>query len=365
MSIQLFQQLHHQLQQEAVVTATVISGAGSVPREVGAKMLIWANGKTTGTIGGGAGEAKVIQAAQATLATGQTQRIDIDLSGATHRATQGVCGGHMQVWLVRWSGTVALNRVREIIDTLSNVNQLSSYLVWPLVDGVDFTVQLTDSTAALPYIADGRLSGATLGFDCQYLEQPAIATLSHPVQTVSAFIEPLQSEPTLLIVGAGHVGIALAQAARFAGFRIAVQDERPEWANPERFPPDTQILQGAIADTLASFPLSTNSYIALVTRGCLYDVAALQAILANHTQLPVRYLGMIGSRKRSQIVFQTLRKKGVAEPVIQAIHAPIGLDIGALTPAEIAISIVAEMIQIRRMNQTQRLAMQQSFAEFD
>lgn len=345
MSIQLFQQLQDQLQQEAVVTATVIRGTGSVPREVGAKMLIWASGDTAGTIGGGAGEAKVIRAALVTLKTGQPQRVEIDLSGAVHRATQGVCGGYMQVWLVRWSGMAALKRSCEIVDALSNVNQLSSpYLVWPMADGI------VASTAALPYIIDDQVLGTMPDFDGQRLEQPAIATLSQLTQTVSAFIEPLCPEPTVLIIGAGHVGIALAHAAHFAGFRIAVQDERPEWANPERFPPDTQILQGAIADVLACFPLSTDSYVALVTRGYAYDVAALQAILAHHTQLPVRYLGMIGSRKRSQIVCQTLREGGIAESVIQAIHAPIGLDIGALTPAEIAISIVAEMIQIRRMN---------------
>lgn len=349
MSIQLFQQLQQRLQQEAVVTATVVSGTGSVPREVGAKMLIGANGETTGTIGGGAGEAKVIQAARVTLKTGRPQRVEIDLSGAVHRATQGVCGGHMQVWLVRWSGITALHRSREIVDTLSNVNQSSPYLVWPLVDGVDATAQLTDSMAALPYIADQQVAGATLGFDGQYLEQPAIATISYQAETVSAFIELLCPDPRLLIIGAGHVGIALAHAAHFAGFRIAVQDERPEWAAPERFPPNTQILQGEIADALARFSLSTNSYVALVTRGYAYDIAALQAILAHHTQIPVRYLGMIGSRMRSQMVFQALREKGIAESVINAIRAPIGLDIGALTPAEIAISIVAELIQIRRM----------------
>lgn len=360
MSIQLFRQLYDQLRQEVVVMAIVISGRGSVPREVGAKMLIWANG-TAGTIGGGAGEANVIQAARETLATGQPQRIEIDLSGVAHRVTQGVCGGHMQVWLVRWSGGTAVERARkivhEIIDVLANANPPpSSYLVWPLVGDMDSAaqstaqsdVQPTDAAAALPYIVTSQVASAALGLDVLPLEQPAIATVVHQARTIPAFIEPLRPDPTLLIVGAGHVGIALAQAAQFAGFCVAVQDDRPEWATPERLPPNTHILPGAIAEALTNFPLSINSYIALVTRGYAHDVAALTSILTHHTELPVRYLGMIGSHKRSQLVFQALREQGIAASVIQAIHAPIGLNIGALTPEEIAISIVAELIQIRR-----------------
>lgn len=359
MSIQLFQQLHQQLQQGAVVMATVIRSAGSVPREVGAKMLIWANGETAGTIGGGAGEAKVIQAALATLKTGISQRVEIDLSGATNRTTQGVCGGYMQVWLLHWSGTAAISRVRDILAALADANSIHAnplslpHLITPLVDCAEPTNPGL-SQAVLPYVASGQDSG----FESYCSDQPAILfeaarpNLMLPSlpsnQPIPVFIEPLRPAPLLLIVGAGHVGIALAQAAHFAGFRLAVQDERPEWALPERFPPDTHILPSAIAPALADVPLSTNSYVALVTRGYTYDVVALQSILGGHTQLPVRYLGMIGSRKRSQLVFKALRESGVAESVVQAIHAPIGLDIGALTPEEIAISIVAELIQVRR-----------------
>ncbi|MGP1382826.1 MAG: XdhC family protein [Thainema sp.] len=358
MSIQLFQRLHHQLQQGDVVMATVISATGSVPREVGAKMLIWANGETAGTIGGGAGEAKVIQAARETLQTGHPQRVEIDLSGATHRLTQGVCGGCMQVWLGLWSGSMAVNRVREIITVLSDTSQsLLPYLVTPLVEWVGATAPSTHPKQALPYLVNHQVLSQVSDFDDRQLaNQPAIATvpltipspISDSTPTISAFIEPLRPDPMLLIVGAGHVGIALAQAAHFAGFRIAIQDERPEWATPDRLPPNTQILPGAIAPALAHFSLSPNNYVALVTRGYSYDVAALTSLLTHHAQLPVRYLGMIGSRKRSQMVLQSLREKGITESVIRAIHAPIGLDIGALTPEEIAISIVAELIQIRR-----------------
>jgi xanthine dehydrogenase accessory factor len=159
------------------------------------------------------------------------------------------------------------------------------------------------------------------------------------------FVELLRPDPTLLIVGAGHVGEQLAKIAHLAGFQIAVQDERPEWANAQRYP-EALIFTIPIAATLQSFTQCTQLYVALVTRSYQQDLEALTVLLQRPT--PCTYVGMIGSQKRVQQVYQALAQLLGKSAQLPQIHAPIGLDIGALTPAEIAVSICAELIQVRR-----------------
>lgn len=290
-----------------VVLATVVQTKGSVPREVGAKMLICADGRILGTIGGGAGEAKVIQQARSLLETGQKktgqkQWVEIDLTGTPQRETQGICGGTMRVWLERWQGNRAISLVHQIIDLLESGQTVS--IVTPF------------DAERSPYLSD---------------ESPD-----------QAFIETLQPAPTLLIVGAGHCGIQLAKVADLIGFRVIVQDDRSEWANADLYP-NAKVFNGAIADIVSELANHTELYAALVTRGYQYDLAALSALLDR--PLPCRYLGMIGSEKRVRKVYQTLK---IPPEKLRSIHAPIGLDIGALTPEEIAVSISAELIMVRR-----------------
>lgn len=300
----------------AAVLAMVVQVRGSVPREVGAKMVIGADGLTLNTIGGGAGEAKVIQHAMIVLQTGEKQRVDIDLSGAADRETQGVCGGRMQVWLERWSGDVALSLVQLILERLDAGRSIK--VVTPLAVGQS------------PYILESALE-PTLD---QSLEQ--------------AFVEVLQPPPILFIVGAGHVGEQLAKLAALIGFEIWVQDDRSEWANPARFPQASQIFTESVRATIAQLAAHTQLYIALVTRGYKHDLEALSAIF-DHS-LSCQYIGMIGSQRRVQQVYQAMQERGIAASQLQSIHAPIGLEIGALTPEEIAVSIAAELIQVRRGN---------------
>ncbi|MCU0548832.1 MAG: XdhC family protein [Leptolyngbya sp. Prado105] len=284
------------------VLATVIQTQGSVPREVGAKMLICADGQVLGTIGGGAGEAKVIQHARSILETGQKRWVEIDLTGAPQRETQGVCGGVMRVWLERWQGDRAISLVRQIVTLLES--------------GQSVTI-ITPFDQRSPYLSE----------DC-------------PAQ---AFLETLQPAPTLLIVGAGHCGIQLARVADLIGFQVIVQDDRPEWANPELYP-TAKVANCSIDRIVSDLANHTELYAALVTRGYQFDLAALAALL--NRALPCRYLGMIGSKKRVRKVYQAL--EGISPEKLRSIYAPIGLDIGALTPEEIAVSIGAELILVRR-----------------
>lgn len=308
--LNFYQQLAATLKNSAVVLATVTSTTGSVPREVGAKMFISADGKTCGTIGGGAGEAKIYQQALQLFQTGKKQFVEIDLSGAPQRQTQGICGGTMLVWLELWSGNESLNLVNQIIDTLTS--GYSGAIITP------FEINKK------PYLV-----GET--------------QLTNSLQT-TGLIEPLLPPPTLLIIGAGHIAVPLAEIAKIAGFQIIIQDDRPEFATPERFPQGSLILAQPITSIQEIFEEITNLYVALVTRGYQQDLAALR-ILCN---LPLQYIGMIGSKKRVRTVYKILHNEGYLTELIQPIYAPIGLDIGALTPGEIAISICAELIKVRR-----------------
>ncbi|MGB7084839.1 MAG: XdhC family protein, partial [Phormidesmis sp.] len=160
------------------------------------------------------------------------------------------------------------------------------------------------------------------------------------------FIETIQPPPVLLIIGGGHVAVALAQMADFAGFQIAVQDDRPEFVTPERFP-QARLLSRSIRETVDSLTPHSQLYIALVARGFSQDVEALQTLLLQRPWA-YQYVGAIGSQKRIRSVCQAVQQQGISIDSLPNFHAPIGLDIGALTPQEIAISICAELIKVRR-----------------
>lgn len=272
-------------------------------------MILCADGRTFNTIGGGAGEAKVIHQAIKVLATGKKQFAWIDLSGAPQRETQGICGGTMQVWLERWSGESAIALVNQILDLLKS--------------GQTATLVTPFASEKFPYLLP---------------QAAAIPDLTH------AFIETLQPPPTLLIVGAGHVGEQLAKIASLIGFQIAIQDDRPEWANAQRYP-QASVFNTSIASTVAQLASCSQLYAALVTRGYHYDLEALEVLLKR--QPPCLYIGAIGSEKRVRQVYQAI-ETGISQSQLRSLYAPIGLDIGAMTPAEIAVSICAELILVRR-----------------
>jgi xanthine dehydrogenase accessory factor len=306
----IYEELLSLLRQGAVVVATVISTKGSVPREVGAKMLITCD-RSIDTIGGGAGEAKVITQAREVLQTGEKRRIEIDLTGSPKRQTEGVCGGWMEILLERWQGDVAIAIAQQIITELKLGR--SVILVTNFGDGHPYLIK-----------EKGERKKEK---DSEF------------------FIEVLEPEPMLLIVGAGHVGEQLARVAHLVGFQIAIQDDRPEWANSERYP-QADFIYSNIEQALEAFSNHPSLHVALVTRGYRYDLDALMALL--NRNLPCAYIGMIGSERRVMQVYEQTKQMGISEDKLKSIYAPIGLDIGALTPAEISVSISAELIMLRR-----------------
>jgi xanthine dehydrogenase accessory factor len=157
-------------------------------------------------------------------------------------------------------------------------------------------------------------------------------------------VEVFEAPATLLIIGGGHIGKALATIGNLCGFSVEVIDDRPEYANAERFPEADRITQGRFDEVLADYPVDSNTYVVCVTRGHKHDETSLRAVVSS----AAAYVGMIGSKRRVAAVMQHLLDDGIAPEAIDRVHAPIGMDIGAETPEEIAVSIMSEIIMIRR-----------------
>jgi xanthine dehydrogenase accessory factor len=164
--------------------------------------------------------------------------------------------------------------------------------------------------------------------------------------TLEVFVEPVMPTPQLYIFGAGHVAHSLYKVARLAGFDITVIDDRESYANRERFPEARDIYAEDFEHACAQLAPGDSSYIVIVTRGHADDMRILRWILNN--DVPARYLGMIGSERKFLAIRKELEGEGIAMEKFERIHSPVGIDIGAVTPEEIAVAVVAEMIAARR-----------------
>lgn len=158
------------------------------------------------------------------------------------------------------------------------------------------------------------------------------------------FIEIIGARQELLVVGAGHVGLAVAELGAFVGMNVVVVDDRAEYANAERFPRAKAIIVGDVGAELARYPITRQSHIVIVTRGHQQDEIALAAVVRSKAA----YIGMIGSRRKIAQVYKALEAQGVEREWLERVRAPIGLDIGSETPEEIAVSIVAQIIAVMR-----------------
>ena len=240
---------------EPAALVTIVRSNGSTPQRVGAKMLVYADGRTVGTIGGGCYEADAIGRAREAIGSGAPALVKYDLNDDFVQESGLICGGQMEV-----------------------------------------------------------------------------------------YIDPITPAPPLYIIGAGHVGYHLAKSAADAGFRVHVIDDREKFANAERFPSATSVAVEDIGAWLHQAELSASAYVVIVTRGHTHDFEALRALAARD----LRYVGLIGSRAKVTRIFDALAAEGMPQECLDRVHAPIGLDIGAVTPAEIAVSILAELIAVRR-----------------
>lgn len=199
------------------------------------------------------------------------------------------------------------------------------------------------ASAPLPELANRGLELAMAALAQR--ARPATHTLELAAGEVRVYVEPYLPPPRLVIAGAGHLAAALSGIAQAAGFSVIIIDDRPAYATSERFPAADQVICAPFVEALGQLDLGAHDYVALVTRGHRYDMVCLAAVLHR----PVAYIGMIGSRRRIDTVFELLQAEvGIDPALFGRVYAPIGLDIGAHTPAEIAVSIVAELVRHRR-----------------
>ncbi|HEY2934875.1 MAG TPA: XdhC/CoxI family protein [Acidobacteriota bacterium] len=162
--------------------------------------------------------------------------------------------------------------------------------------------------------------------------------------TVEFFIEPILPDPHLVVFGGGHVSSAISRVAKLAGFKVTIVDDRARYASRDRFPEADKLVVCEFQTVREHVPLHSNCYVVIVTRGHAHDQLVLEQII----DAPVRFLGMVGSRRKTKIIFDYLRDKGVSESLMQRVQSPVGLEIGSETPEEIAVSIVAQIIAVRK-----------------
>jgi xanthine dehydrogenase accessory factor len=248
---------------EPAALVTIVSATGSTPQRIGAKMLVFADGRMIGTIGGGCYENDAFWKAREAITDRKPRLVHYELSDDFAQETGLICGGQMDV-----------------------------------------------------------------------------------------YIEPIEPSPELYVVGAGHVGFHLARLAHDVGFRVHVIDDREKFANAERFPNAVEIVVDDIPSWIARATIPAHAYTVIVTRGHTNDLEALRALAPRE----LRYLGLIGSRAKVARIYDALVADQTPANLLTRVHAPIGLDIGAVTPQEIAVSILAELIAVKHGKFTAREA---------
>jgi len=173
--------------------------------------------------------------------------------------------------------------------------------------------------------------------------QPLLISLAEGEERVEIFVEPVISDPVLYVFGGGHVSREIVPLASRVGFKVVVIDDREAFAKAESFPGAREVFQYSFNDVMEKIPVGDSSYLVIVTRGHMHD----KTVLSQALRSDARYIGMIGSKRKKKIIFEKLLQEGFTHKDLERVHSPIGLDIGAETPEEIAISIVAQLIKVR------------------
>lgn len=176
-------------------------------------------------------------------------------------------------------------------------------------------------------------------------QTPKVASVVYLNESIKVFIDPILPHPCLLILGGGHIAVPLTEMGNLLEFHVSVVDDRLSFANQTRFQSAQQVLCQDFEKAIQEFPFDTNTYVIIVTRGHRHDKTCLAEVLRRKKSA---YIGMIGSRRKVAALIEDLRAEGFSEEELSNVYAPIGLDIGAQTPAEIAVSIIAEITMVRR-----------------
>lgn len=335
-----------------VCVATTVNQIGSAPREVGASFMVRPDGSIEGTIGGGRLEGEVIQAAQNALKESRSRLMHFRLKGADVAETEMICGGDVDVYLepVMAGDRDALNIFKAAAEITARGGR--ALMVTPIDPGplpslAGRRLLLSQGQPPLGSLAAAPGLARELNQNLDDLisqGKPALwMQTDDQGRRVDCFVRPIKSKPMVYIFGGGHISLYLARLVKMVGFGLVVADDRAEYANPERFPQADDLWAGDYIAMLEEKELGPDAYVVIVTRGHIFDKEVLGRALKKQTV----YLGMIGSRRKKAMIYQALEDEGFSKQDLETVHSPIGLDIGAETPEEIAVCIVAELIQQR------------------
>ena len=339
------------------VLATVVRTKGSTPQKSGAMLLVKEDGSGVGTLGGGCVEGDIWFAAREMLRSNSGPEFKEYFLNEDIAARDGlVCGGTMYFYLEPMTDGKDFQDIGEkVLDAYEGGQPValatvvadaskSGLLGSKLLLSVDGTVYGSLGSTALDKKAtDIAMKVADLGAIESFISDEGL----------EVFIEGFTTPPTLIMVGGGHVGKATADLADSLGYTVQVVDDRPEFSNPERFPYANDTIVTSYEDWSKQIDINVNTFIVVATRGHRYDDMALESAL----ETPARYIGLLGSRRKTLMIYQRLLTQGISVDRLKDVKSPIGLDIGALTPEELAVSIMSEIIMERRGGQGSPLQM--------
>lgn len=344
---------------ESIVLAKITRQEGSAPRTAGTQMVVTHGGENIGTIGGGLLEAMVIEQCAELLSGGSACFRYFDLGRTDIAAMDMICGGGLEVLMDplastpenivlfdRWCRMAAGDEEGFFIIVVRRSGDGIGHIAHGLIDAggcVHGHLPLTPAVA-VSLARACRSAGTT--------------TMVSVEQDLEVILEPIRKPKFAIILGAGHVAQPTAHFAAQSGFRVAVLDDRSDFANTSRFPDAHEVR--VLADFEHAFEevhVDRDSFIIIVTRGHLHD----KVVLAQALRTNAGYIGMIGSRRKRDVILGQLVEEGFTREDLKRIHSPIGLDIGAQTPVEIAVSIVAEMIAKKNVKSQQRMEHQYGY----
>lgn len=330
------------LSSQKIVLAKTIRRSGSTPRDVGSMCIITEKGELIGTVGGGLLEYQVQKKAMTLFNTETAFIYQFHLTDEDLAQNGMICGGNVDLFL---EPLFPLNTgLVEIFKTITRhiADNQPGILITRIKDGI----HAMDTGARLFIQADGKKLGTLPGFD----PEQGLLDKSAPFDLIVSddkdaefFVEKIALTPRIFLFGAGHVSTFVARLAKMVGFGITVIDDRPDFANPKNFPDADTFVVSDFKNAFDQLTISQTAYILIITRGHLHDKTVLQQALETNAA----YIGMIGSTRKRNTIYRALMEEGVSKEKLEKVYSPIGIDINAETPEEIAVSIVGELIKKR------------------
>ena len=319
--------------------ATVARRRGSLPMSATAKMLVTTRGARLGTVGGGCLEAEITERALEVASARAPAITEHTLTSELAGDYGLTCGGSAVMFIEPVYGDDTLAAVyAACVSALSKGNRAVVVTEANWEDGAHKALfagaQMTGRTSP-------AMRGAAASFD---------ARSELPVLSGHVLAEPLIGKPRLVVFGGGHVGARVADAAAFAGWRVTIVDDRAEFADPARHPVAEATVACDYHDLPPTLGIDADTYVVVATRGHQHDAVVVEQL----ARIDTRYLGMLGSRRKVALTWKLLEGQGISRARLDEIHAPVGLSIGADTPEEIAISVVAELVATRRSGSRRR-----------